>query len=362
MANIVDLPIEVLLLVIEAAETKKNESLKALRRVSRLLATLVEPFLFRNVIFDSGYSKLDTSLNLLTCLSNESRIARHVRNITIRCFDRLWAEELHCYDPIKSRETQERFRLGLDGAFGSGGLARLRSVQVYAGSDSLATSGVWSSLQRNQIPLKEIIVWTKIETPLIDYLDSYSGLEELTVQKAWASPNEEASLTERFSGSALPRHAATLRMLTVTSEEEGLWSLGRHNVNDLGACVNMERLSISINSEEIGLDSEGNDIVTLSLIMANRLPRLESLSLCTSESKRYGGSSGWRAGDHKPHTVALMEKRVLDFQLSFERVSRSPTVEIDGQVFKRADEDEVYRPSVPVEEVRVMRWRKQRTS
>ncbi|KAJ8081294.1 hypothetical protein PM082_007129 [Marasmius tenuissimus] len=351
--SLTGLPIELLLMIIEAAEGSKTDSLRSLRSVNRTLSTLVEPYLFRSVIFDSDQRKLGRSFDLLTDLRHHrSRITPHIQNITIRCFDRLWASHLHCHDHEKSEKVQEKFRVGLSEALGGGMLHKLVSFQILAGSDSLSTAFVWPCLQRNHIYLRKLDICTRIERPFADYLASYAGLEDLKVRRAYSSLEGDYELTEDFIGSALMNHAKTLKSLTITAADEGPWCLGRHNVNAFVEYDNLRRLCVSINSEELGtIKSEEDDILALALSLTHRMLHLSSLSLSTANSRRWRGP--WEE-EHKPYTARLLAKRVLSYEYSLHR-SKAPEIEIEGQVYKCREGDSFYWPSISEKDVRMGR-------
>ncbi|KAG7094480.1 hypothetical protein E1B28_008076 [Marasmius oreades] len=338
MTNIASLPVELLFMVIE--EAKCHRGLKALRCVNKLLTSSLEMLC---ALSDSG--------------SQRSRpIGLYVQCLIIRCFGRLFSgpgallssngdDDSDMLRKMKPDEIQREFDERLLKALGS--LKQLKSVQVFSGFDCLSPSSVWSSLLTHQISLTSLIVWAKTEKSLMDYLNSYSGIQELRIHRAWASSDTtvDRELAEYFVETVLPRHQQTLRDLTITAAEEGPWAAARWNSERYEVGEELRSVEVSVNSEEVypGVDE---DAVTSMLSVAHRLRNLRCVSFCTAESKRWGSSWGWLSQQHEPHTIALITQRVLNFGIPQDSQHESPNVEVDGQVYKpKLGEDGKFRYS-----------------
>ncbi|KAG7093175.1 hypothetical protein E1B28_006864 [Marasmius oreades] len=374
MATIASLPVELLFMVIE--EAKYHKGLKTLRCVNKLLCELVEPILFETVVFDSK-SKLGSSLEMLCAVSDSDSqrsrpIGLYVQCLIIRCFGRVFSgprtlssnreDDSDLLRKMKPDEIQREFDERLLKALGS--LKRLKSVQVFSGFDCLSPSSLWSSLLTHHISLTSLIVWAKTEKSLLDYLNSYSGIKELRIHRAWVSSDTtvDRELAEYFVETVLPRHQQTLRDLTVTAAEEGPWAAARWNSEQYEVGEELRSLEVSVNSEEVGPGAE-EDAVTSILSVAHRLRNLRCVSFCTADSRRWGSSWGWLSQQHEPHTIALITQRVLNFGIPQDSQRESPNVEVDGQVYKPKlgeDGDFRYSPTMSEEEAKIRRWRQQK--
>ncbi|KAL0573130.1 hypothetical protein V5O48_008833 [Marasmius crinis-equi] len=266
MVGIQRLPVELLLMVAEEAR-EGFDGLKTLRRVDRRFCAIVEPLLFNTVVVDSQETKRSSSFELLAALSKgrSSHISYHVRKLVIRFFDKSRSPSRFCAaenSTSSAQEFQKYFDSQISKAVGS--LEKLKSLHVLSGSESLSPASIWPELQQHNITLQQVVVWTKMERPFLEYLDSFSGIEDLVIWGAWGSSDDNADrdLASYFVHSVLPRHRETLRSLTTTAAEEGPWSLGRHNVDEYAQCKGLRSLSVSINSEDVGVaDSQGDDIL-----------------------------------------------------------------------------------------------------
>ncbi|KAK7032503.1 hypothetical protein VNI00_013072 [Paramarasmius palmivorus] len=365
MANIESLPVELLLMIVN--EVKADGGLKALRLVNPVFCMLVEPLLFTTVTFDSqGKYKIGTSLDMLKSISNpHSRIAPYVQKLVIRCFDRLFSGDYRHvaeYGFVDVHQIQQEFDTYLHSAVRC--LPRLASIRVSSGSASLSPTELWTALRTEKVHLKEITIWSRMEPSFLEYLDSFSGIEELSIRRAWASPEMHADrdIADRLT-SIIPKHKDTLRKLAVTAAEEGPWSFGIRNAGGYAQCSKLQSLEVSMNCDDIMIN-DPHDSLAASLGVASQLPELTSLCLCTADSRNWGGSWGWMSQQHEPLTITLMVNGIVHFLLP-DDFRREIAVEIDGQVYKVGDEEASrpshYSPTLDVEEVRRRQWEKHRS-
>ncbi|KAJ6449677.1 hypothetical protein C8R45DRAFT_144428 [Mycena sanguinolenta] len=150
----------------------------------------------------------------------------------------------------------------------------LRCLWLFGGDTSL-----WDRLREEGIRLSEICTdW--ITEGLLEYLSSYSGLEQLTVTCADAETAEESNRrTDKFFNNALPHHAQSLVSLSCRGDSKGRWSFGTHNIGALSLLHKLNYLRMNVNSVlleddiiKIETDSEGRTTVHRFLDLVNQLP------------------------------------------------------------------------------------------
>ncbi|THV00579.1 hypothetical protein K435DRAFT_443886 [Dendrothele bispora CBS 962.96] len=114
------------------------------------------------------------------------------------------------------------------------------------------TTRIWSILSSNQIRLQRLIV-DYISTGMLDYLESYSGLEHLSLKctTGHVQTNRDA---DRFYNQTLVLHEDTLLSLTIQPKFEGKWCFSEGNVGSFRRCRKLQSLSVRVNSEEISVD------------------------------------------------------------------------------------------------------------
>jgi hypothetical protein len=134
-------------------------------------------------------------------------------------------------------------------------------------------STVWRMLRTSahasgsQVTLAEIT--TSVVTPdLFAYLASYSGLEKLTLKSPDGGSREQTDrLADSFFDTALPRHAASLTVLSCPAAYESRFSFGTHNVDVLSLFRKLRTLEMSVNAGAVRLvenptsqwvDADGN--------------------------------------------------------------------------------------------------------
>jgi hypothetical protein len=87
---------------------------------------------------------------------------------------------------------------------------------------------------------------------LLNYLESYSGLEELILTQATSS-NQVASnkLTDRFYDLVLPKHIHSLTNVEIHECYEGNWCFQRHTVAIISRIPNLTCLCVGLNLADI---------------------------------------------------------------------------------------------------------------
>ncbi|KAF8662705.1 hypothetical protein AX16_001147 [Volvariella volvacea WC 439] len=94
--------------------------------------------------------------------------------------------------------------------------SNLQHIEVLSSYSVLAFDNLWISLHASGITLRTLKAY-QVSHPLVEYLASYSGLQELTIQcieKLPACTSKES--TRLFFQTALPQHSASLTKLTIS--------------------------------------------------------------------------------------------------------------------------------------------------
>ncbi|KAJ6517257.1 hypothetical protein C8R47DRAFT_1312802 [Mycena vitilis] len=156
----------------------------------------------------------------------------------------------------------------------------LTSLHV-SGRAATAWSETWAVLRKmGDGHLKEINAAYCPE--LLTYIDSYSGLERLEII------NPDAGNPDAFFQTILPRHAATLVVLSCSAGYECAWSFNPNIVDSILQLQRLTHLAVSINKADI---VEGTDnVVVLLLRTVAALPSLEGLVIRAAGSPRNRGA------------------------------------------------------------------------
>ncbi|KAG7086278.1 hypothetical protein E1B28_002242 [Marasmius oreades] len=104
---------------------------------------------------------------------------------------------------------------------------------------------LWALLQEEGIHLKDLAV-TVVSQELLDYLQSYSGLETLVLSDVESDRNLHTS--DQFYQRVLPKHSQTLVSLSVDARNTQEWCLTRKNAAALQECQELKNLSVSVKS------------------------------------------------------------------------------------------------------------------
>ncbi|KIK66125.1 hypothetical protein GYMLUDRAFT_239763 [Collybiopsis luxurians FD-317 M1] len=173
----------------------------------------------------------------------------------------------------------------------------LREMTTYINSDidhphelfphEAAFDSLWNALSQKQIHLRSLAVSFRITAALLDYIQSYTGLEDLSLRGYW---RYEAS--DRFFEYVLPMHQETLVKLEVMPEYENEWCFGPHNVEVFRRCRRLRTLLVGVNSRGLdddpepsanvkyhADDSRPNSVHLLLHIISSSLPDLERVTI-----------------------------------------------------------------------------------
>ncbi|EEB99407.1 hypothetical protein MPER_00923, partial [Moniliophthora perniciosa FA553] len=127
-------------------------------------------------------------------------------------------------------------------------LSCLEYGEAYPPWNATPSAPLWIALRTQQIHLRQLMVdkWPCQE--LVDYLESFSGLETLSVSTcSGPSTDYSDSLARRFWENVIPMHKDTLKYLTVRSEYTGSWGIGEEHFQTLRSCKSLVSLTVNFN-------------------------------------------------------------------------------------------------------------------
>ncbi|KAL0576461.1 hypothetical protein V5O48_005504 [Marasmius crinis-equi] len=157
-------------------------------------------------------------------------------------------------------------------------------------------SHVWDTLRTERIYPRHIIVNNPHEN-FLEHIESFSGLETLTIRDAGATQQEDSDrLAQRFYRQALLKHQASLRELSISSTGPGLWSYGAWNVDVLDGCMALESLRVNVCEDDIYATEDPEQNIVGKLIRhALALPKLRTLHIVPAFNGRDGGGMSFIA-------------------------------------------------------------------
>ncbi|SJL11877.1 uncharacterized protein ARMOST_15289 [Armillaria ostoyae] len=128
---------------------------------------------------------------------------------------------------------------------------RLGEATSFAVNDRKHIPDIWIALQVNSIYLKSIsIPSSHVSFRLMEYLNSYCGLEELELQH-FSRPNQnhtasqyEIELAETLFSSIIPKHASSLNTLMIFSHLEHPWQFSVARSAVLAQCSSLIKLGV----------------------------------------------------------------------------------------------------------------------
>uniref|UniRef100_A0A0W0FQH7 F-box domain-containing protein n=1 Tax=Moniliophthora roreri TaxID=221103 RepID=A0A0W0FQH7_MONRR len=320
MANINTLPTEILLLLIDADDTKSD--LRALRAVNRSFESLVTPILFSVLRFSTGTREDLACVELLKSLgSPHSRISSHIRTIRIlsqdaifsrrwtpraaqvqapraksilgRLFERKPSDENQKVDVNEhAQRMQNLYDERIHNAVRS--LINLSAVSiVHWVPYSLSHSSLWKALRQSNISLKEVAIHDGVaDAECAVYLGSCTGLKKLLLTYdsiiGRCLPYEvddkaEEHLSKSLLKTVLKKQAASLMLLSFGCNKEGPWSFGLDSIDHYARYIDLRVLRVCLNAEDL---EQRPEILEKCLQMAHSLPHLNSLITitCTKSS------------------------------------------------------------------------------
>ncbi|KAF8918072.1 hypothetical protein CPB85DRAFT_1430688 [Mucidula mucida] len=192
----------------------------------------------------------------------------------------------------------------------------------------------WNTLQSSRVKLQNLTVHQG-DSPLLEYLQSYSGLVSLCFDLCGFRHNDRRdsdAMADVMYRGVLPMHTESLKVLHIRTPYEGKWTLGRSQLDGILTCRCLTSLVIGVGLSEVEAPEEFNVINRLlNAVDHNILPniRVTRLFLAYPTSARAMGDSvllmhsahGVRGGALlnalvKKYTCAWPSSALIDLKLS----------------------------------------------
>ncbi|KAK0429872.1 hypothetical protein EV421DRAFT_1913834 [Armillaria borealis] len=128
---------------------------------------------------------------------------------------------------------------------------RLGEATSFVVNDRKHIPDIWTALHANSIYLKSIsIPSSHVSFQLMEYLDSYCGLEELELQhfsrpiQNHTASQYEIELAEELFSSVVPKHASSLKTLMIFSHLERPWQFSVARSAAFAQCTSLIKLGV----------------------------------------------------------------------------------------------------------------------
>ncbi|KAI3598063.1 hypothetical protein WG66_009132 [Moniliophthora roreri] len=124
----------------------------------------------------------------------------------------------------------------------------LEYSEAYRPFNDAASTLLWTALRTQQIHVRELTIEKWPCQALVDYLESFSGLETLSISTS-SGPSTDYSdnLARGFWKNVIPMHKDTLKHITIRSEYTGSWGVGEEHFQTLRSCENLISLTVNLN-------------------------------------------------------------------------------------------------------------------
>ncbi|ESK86969.1 hypothetical protein Moror_3321 [Moniliophthora roreri MCA 2997] len=139
---------------------------------------------------------------------------------------------------------------------------------------------IWKSMQSAGISLRCLTV-EPASSDLLDYLESFSGLKELSILHPDLDEEDSDNLGRRFYQDTLPKHSESLRKLAVVPPHDGSWVIGLDNVDVFDRCDKLCTLTVALKPDDIQPDDCDLDVVTHLITRLSQMPSIAYVELET---------------------------------------------------------------------------------
>ncbi len=123
----------------------------------------------------------------------------------------------------------------------------------------------WNALQPSHVRLERLSVH-QADSPLLEYLESYSGLTYLSIDLCGFRYNDrrdEDSMADVLYWRVLPKHVDSIQALHIKTAYEGRWSLGPSQLDAILACHNLSAFSLGIGPSEANVANKNVVVRTI---------------------------------------------------------------------------------------------------
>ena len=166
------------------------------------------------------------------------------------------------------------------------------------------SEAIWDALREERIYLRRIAT-DHVNPSLVEYLGSYTGLNELSIaprpgptplaplftslerlslrdDHAAQDPTQDIDLAKAFWTIAVPSHASTLTHLHVDAPHDGGWCFNDAVAPSLLACTELQTVEVTVQPRDIDR-RKGRDVVWTLLNVVHQLKGVERVSIASAE-------------------------------------------------------------------------------
>jgi hypothetical protein len=123
-------------------------------------------------------------------------------------------------------------------------LRSLTSLVIPNGDSSHTQPSFWKTLQDSGIHLRELKV-APLRQSIIDYLLSYSGLRDFTLDWSRQDVEDVEKIARQFFHAVLPRHRDTIRSISFGHTNLGPWTVTQSDLDEgVYLCKNIQKLTL----------------------------------------------------------------------------------------------------------------------
>ncbi|ESK86971.1 hypothetical protein Moror_3323 [Moniliophthora roreri MCA 2997] len=119
---------------------------------------------------------------------------------------------------------------------------------------------LWKLLQSSGTSLRRLTV-NYIKSDFLAYLESFTGLEELSIPYPDRKEEDTTEVPRRFYTETLQCHSESLRRLEVLPRCEGSWTIGLNDVNVFDCCTKLITLTVGLKSDDVQPQYSDIDVV-----------------------------------------------------------------------------------------------------
>ncbi|KAF9040449.1 hypothetical protein BDZ89DRAFT_347876 [Hymenopellis radicata] len=139
----------------------------------------------------------------------------------------------------------------------------------------------WNALQSSMTRLERLSVH-QADSPLLEYLESYSGLTYLSIDLCGFRYNDrrdQDSMADVLYRRVLPKHVDSLQVLHIKTAYEGRWTVGPSQLDAVLACHSLSAFSLGIGPSEANVANKNVITQLLTSVAQGRLPSLRVVKL-----------------------------------------------------------------------------------
>ncbi|KAJ2913056.1 hypothetical protein MD484_g7356, partial [Candolleomyces efflorescens] len=199
----------------------------------------------------------------------------------------------------------------------------LRSLTslVILNDSTHAQPSFWKALQDSGIHLQKLKV-APLRSPIIDYLLSYSGLRDFTLDWSREETKDVEEIARRFFHLVLPKHRESIRSISFGHTNLGPWTITQSALDEgVHTCKNLKKLTL-IYYFPSPSEKHTYPVIPLGSILggiSDNLPQLETLRLQHTRKFQKSFGCGFACGQYFQTVSRAFASHVSKSQVSAQR-------------------------------------------